>query len=668
MESITKSFTDGDVIYREGEASRWAFEILEGRVDIIKDGPDGPTIFSRLKDGDLFGEMGLLEGIPRTATAMARGEVTVRAIPRAEFLRRVEQEPGNAFEVMSKLARKIRSTEPGLSKEQAMKAAMTSLPVPIGESHMAKPETLLDATVGRSLPKNLVGDRPPTMIEKMLNLMTSDGGTNVRPRAKKPVPQEFTVLVARFHDDYENAQHTAVLDALGDVPGINVQSVDLDLVRMIPGLNSGSLTPPTDSLRRAVRHGRRLLTDMNADLMLWGGLDETGRFIELRTIAVASSPGERPGRFTARDLFVLPVDFYEEWVPLIRALVLAALDPRSIAQGRILRSALPGVVRSSEAMGMDPSGGLGEREQAAILSCFGNICAINAAWENDESWYHTAADAYRKALDVVPEDDRDTLGSLQKHLGLVLQVIAEKSRDIDLLEEAAAAYRKALVVISRKRQPTDWGMIKYRLGGILYKIDMAVGDDDALRESIAALQSAQQVFDKYTHPIRWSEIANTLAQVLQVYGDNARSVPVIARAVKCCWSALAVRSPDTAPLQWASVQNTLGSALFLLAKHTDEPDYVSQAAEAFRTALVVYKEHGAGKLATVTERNLFRAERYLKEAQGREATEPLFDYGLGAAMEEGVDVDILSPDGTDWDAMLDTPQADVTRPNFATAV
>jgi hypothetical protein len=178
---------------------------------------------------------------------------------------------------------------------------------------------------------------------------------------------------------------------------------------------------------------------------------------------------------------------------------------------------------------------------------------------------------------------------------------------------------------------------------VLYKFDMAVGDDNALREAIHACQAARQVFNKYSHPIRWSEISNTLAQILQVYGDNARSVPILEYAVKSCVSALQVRTPDTAPLQWAAIQNTLGSALFLLAKHTGEWEYMRQSSDAFRMALMVYKDHGAGRLAVITERNLLRADRQVQGASDKHMSDPVWAQSFN----------IADDDSYDWQAFLE---------------
>ncbi len=537
METVTKSFEAGEIIYSEGEESRWAYEVLEGQVELIGKGPEGPVIHAQLSVGDLFGEMSILDKSPRHNSACAKTAVTLSAIPRAEFLRRVEMEPDTAFKVMSKLAQTLRKNDDPLTRGDAIKAAVQGarLPVPVPSPDEIS-RAVRPAGTGRPLPVNLVGERQPTLFERMIDAVVKDPTRRPGRMRKAPPPEDVLILVSKVHDDYEDLQHGMIVEALSDIPGIRVETVDRNMARMIPGLAVNDPEGPNDeSLKRATREGRRWLTELNADLLVWWSVvDETGRSIHLWFVALASSPGERPGRFRPHHFLTVPVDFYNDWTPLTRATVLAAFDPRSIAQGRILRSALPSVSTAARGMGLEPSMAMESHEQASILNCYGNAAAISALFTGDRSWYHTAVEAWRGAIERTPAEDHRTLGHLHQQLGLTLQIIAERSNDLETLRDTASAYRKSLVYISRKNQPFDWGMMKFRLGGVLYKIDMAEGDDDALREAIHACQAARQVFDKYAHPIRWSEIMNTLAQILQVSGDNARSVPVLHHAVRCC--------------------------------------------------------------------------------------------------------------------------------------
>jgi CRP-like cAMP-binding protein len=631
VKTVTKTFRDGELIFSRGEDSRWAFELLEGTVEIIGEGEAGPSVLARLKAGELFGEMGVLDGAPRTTTARARGAVTVRAIGKNEFLKRVESDPDTALKVMTKLAKKMKASEGSLIPAEVWRETTAKLPVPLDTGLAAAPAA---PRIGRPLPSNLIGERKPNLIERLLDTVVKDTTRRSGKKAKAPTPGDIHVLVGLIKDDYENMQRKLLLEALEGIPGVRVSAVERDFTRFVPGVAEPNALTHDDTARRATKEGRTWLAERNADLLVWGLVEPTGRNVELHFVTVTSSPGERPGRFTPLNALYLPIDFYNDWVPLIRACVLAAIDPRSFAQGRILRSALPALGNAARAMGLDPSAAMEPHERAAILFCYGNAAALCAQLEGDRSWYQTAVEAWRGAVALYGNENSAILGQLYQQLGLALQIIAERSNDIERLEEAADAYRRALVHISRRKQPADWGLMKYRLGCVLYKIDMAVGDDNALREAIHACQSARQVFNRYTHPIRWSEISNTLAQILQVYGDNARSVPVLEYAVKCCVAALQVRTPDTAPLQWAAIQNTLGSALFLLAKHTGEWEYMRQSSEAFRYALAVYKDQNAGRMALVTERNLQRAEKQVQALAERHVVEPVWAKSFNVADDE----------------------------------
>ncbi len=626
MRTITKPFRDGDTIYSEGDESRWAFEVLEGVVELTKDGPEGSTLVARAKTGDLFGETGVLDNSPRAATARARGNVTVKAIPRDEFLREVEANPAVALKVMTKLAKRLKG-DGGITgsdpvREAAYRDAAANLPVPVATS-----DTFLPAPVriGRPLPTNLIGERKPTFFEKIFDAVAKPPAKRTGRKAKAPTPGDVHVLVGRMRDDMEDMQRKLLLDCLEGIPGLRIEAIDRELQRFVPGLADTNAADNDDTMKRATREARSWMQDKNADLMVWGAIDPSGRNIELHFIATASSPGERPGRFTGVNKLFVPVDFYNDWIPLIRSVILAAIDPRSFTQGRILRSCLPSLAGNARPMGLEPSASMELHERAAILFCYGNVAAVCAQLEGDRAWYHTAVEAWRAATDLLTDGNSSSLlGQLYQQLGLALQIIAERTNDTDRLQDAADAYRRALIHISRRKQPLDWGLMKYRLGCVLYKIDLAMGDDNALREAIHACQAARQVFNRYTHPIRWAEISTTLAQILQVYGDTIRSAPILEYAVKCCVASLQVRTPDTAPLQWASIQNTLGSALFLLAKHTGEWEYMRQASEAFRMALLVYRDHGAGKLAIVTERNLTRAEKQIETASAKRMADPIW--------------------------------------------
>ena len=64
-------FQPGQVIFREGEASQEAYRILRGRVEISILADGKPVILAQLGEGDIFGEMAMVDERPRSASAQA---------------------------------------------------------------------------------------------------------------------------------------------------------------------------------------------------------------------------------------------------------------------------------------------------------------------------------------------------------------------------------------------------------------------------------------------------------------------------------------------------------------------------------------------------------------------------------------------------------------------
>ncbi len=82
-----ETYQDGQVIFKEGSAGDWVYFIVSGSVEIYKNVEDKKFTITILESGEVFGELGFIGGIKRTATAQAVGETTLGIIDR-EFLDR----------------------------------------------------------------------------------------------------------------------------------------------------------------------------------------------------------------------------------------------------------------------------------------------------------------------------------------------------------------------------------------------------------------------------------------------------------------------------------------------------------------------------------------------------------------------------------------------------
>ena len=81
------SVADGQILMKQGDYSTELIGIEEGSADVIRDGEK----IASLKEGDLIGEMGLLEREPRNADVIATSPMRVMKLTHWEIRRMSEE-------------------------------------------------------------------------------------------------------------------------------------------------------------------------------------------------------------------------------------------------------------------------------------------------------------------------------------------------------------------------------------------------------------------------------------------------------------------------------------------------------------------------------------------------------------------------------------------------
>ncbi|GJL78764.1 MAG: hypothetical protein NPINA01_17530 [Nitrospinaceae bacterium] len=114
--SIVQRFSDGEVIISEGIISNNAYVILKGEVRITKKIDRKTLVLGTLKEGDVFGEMGLIVSGVRSATVSARGDVEVGFIDKEKFDQVLETLPEDLRAIVNGLVQKLRRTTEMLTK------------------------------------------------------------------------------------------------------------------------------------------------------------------------------------------------------------------------------------------------------------------------------------------------------------------------------------------------------------------------------------------------------------------------------------------------------------------------------------------------------------------------------------------------------------------------
>ncbi|MEK7388892.1 MAG: cyclic nucleotide-binding domain-containing protein [Elusimicrobiota bacterium] len=102
----SRSYHEGEVIFEEGDIGRALFILKSGAVDLTRAGAQGAAapLYS-LKAGEFFGEMALLESLPRTATATATEKSQLLLLHRSKLESLLSTEPRIGVTIMSHLAR-----------------------------------------------------------------------------------------------------------------------------------------------------------------------------------------------------------------------------------------------------------------------------------------------------------------------------------------------------------------------------------------------------------------------------------------------------------------------------------------------------------------------------------------------------------------------------------
>jgi CRP/FNR family cyclic AMP-dependent transcriptional regulator len=105
----TRRVTAGTTLFVKGDPGTALFAVGAGTVKIAVPSVDGrEAMFNLLHAGEIFGEIALLDGRPRTADAIAMTECELIVIERRDFLTFMQSEPGVALKLIELLCDRLR--------------------------------------------------------------------------------------------------------------------------------------------------------------------------------------------------------------------------------------------------------------------------------------------------------------------------------------------------------------------------------------------------------------------------------------------------------------------------------------------------------------------------------------------------------------------------------
>jgi len=115
-------FQPGQMIFREGDTTQEAYRILKGRVEISIAGDGKAVILAQLGEGDIFGEMAMVDERPRSASAQALEVTECEVLTAENFNEAVLQRPEILIPYLASFFERLRTANDRLRMEMRLRA------------------------------------------------------------------------------------------------------------------------------------------------------------------------------------------------------------------------------------------------------------------------------------------------------------------------------------------------------------------------------------------------------------------------------------------------------------------------------------------------------------------------------------------------------------------
>ena len=138
--AVRRRVAKDTVVFTQGEPGDALYGVVSGRVRISASGASGQEVYLNIMEpGDVFGEIAVMDGLSRTATATATEPTVLIVIQRSDFLMLLQREPQLGIHLLQLLCARLRWTS-----ELVEESAFLS-----GPSRLAKRLLILAALHGR---------------------------------------------------------------------------------------------------------------------------------------------------------------------------------------------------------------------------------------------------------------------------------------------------------------------------------------------------------------------------------------------------------------------------------------------------------------------------------------------------------------------------------------
>lgn len=167
---MSRRMLKGQPVFLQGDPGDEMYLLLEGRIRICCESLSGREItLCFLKDGGFFGEMALLDGEPRSATAFAETNGTLLVLRRADFQSFLQEVPSAGISLLAFLSKRLRKANDKiqdlalLTVRERLAALLLDLAEREGEPAEGAPGVLLPKSVSHKALSGLLGTSRETV-------------------------------------------------------------------------------------------------------------------------------------------------------------------------------------------------------------------------------------------------------------------------------------------------------------------------------------------------------------------------------------------------------------------------------------------------------------------------------------------------------------------------
>lgn len=634
MPKKEKTFSAGEVIFKQGEPCTSVYTIVDGKAELFYEINGKPRVLGRKGEDDLLGANNVLEGTYDTcaravtelsvvvlsadeyiAQLQRSGELSPSARPGAKKKSAADDDDDDDFsfdfgadtEDEDEEETDERAVRPGPRRPSVPARRRES---PLSRFDMDEDEPDTDEKSRADVSKALVKvekqkQKPQDMMHAPVVLPAEIKRFPIKEWLKESADEAAAfgpvVLLASIDRDDDGACRNQIYQVLREVPNLQVKVVD----KAVADTNA----------RRAALQMRSWMNQHNADVGLYAFLDNAGRVLEYRTVRPPHPNDPGASLPSAGSRFFLPIQMGPEQKTLLKIFTICAMTPTRLEHEQMLKLFLPTLLNEVTAYASKPIPGLGAEEQAVDLTAFANVLSWISLFNSRENRQAQASAVYEAALKLLPPYAPEYV-FVNRQVGLLHQMEGERKDDIEAFKMAEETFKKALDALSEKHQPEAVGDLRLRIGNVRQKIALQTGEGEDFVSAMTAYRDALKTLRPGIHTEKWADTVNGLARTMQIFSSYSPKTTLLKKAVELYEKELSVVDREKMPLLWARTSNNLASALFLLAdREKSDPSLLRRAVEVFSDALQLYDKMGAHQMATVANSNLKRAEEVLSRTE-----------------------------------------------------